>query len=212
MIKKLAILGAGGHAKVVADTARTLGWTSIYFFDAAFGSPRMSGRLEVIGNDESDLLSRRQDFPHVIVALGENELRLKRLQKLRSVGFTAPVLVHPTAYVAANVSLGAGTVVLAGAVVQPGTMVGEGCIINTSASVDHDCTLGDGVHVCPGARIAGGVVIGDLGLIGIASSISHCLKLGDGVTLGAGAALVNDAKSGLTYLGVPARASNVDEL
>ncbi|MEB3185790.1 MAG: acetyltransferase [Cyanobacteriota bacterium] len=211
MKKKLAILGAGGHAKVVADTARTLGWRDIYFFDAAFGSPEMTGRPEVIGND-TDLLSRRQDFPNVVVALGKNELRLRKIRELCSLGFLAPVLVHPRAYVAADVSLGAGTVVFAGAVIQPATTVGEGCIINSCASVDHDCALGDGVHVCPGARIAGGVVIGDFGWIGIGSSISHCLKLGESVTLGAGAALVNDAKSGLTYLGVPARASSVDDL
>jgi sugar O-acyltransferase (sialic acid O-acetyltransferase NeuD family) len=209
--KKLAILGAGGHAKVVADAARTLGWTDIYFFDAAFGLPEMAGRSEVIGNDV-DFLSRRQDFPNVVVALGNNELRIRKIRELRSLGFLAPVLVHPRAYVAADVSLGVGTVVFAGAVIQPATTVGEGCIINTSALVDHDCTLGDGVHVCPGARIAGGVVIGDLGWIGIGSSISHCLKLGESVTLGAGAALVNDAKSGLIYLGVPARASNENEL
>jgi sugar O-acyltransferase (sialic acid O-acetyltransferase NeuD family) len=209
--KTLAILGAGGHAKVVADTARSLGWADMYFFDAAFGSPQMTGRLEVIGND-ADLLSRRKDFPNVVVALGNNELRIRKIRELRSLGFIAPVLVHPSAHVAADVSLGAGTVVFAGAVIQPATTVGEGCIINTSASIDHDCALGHGVHVCPGARIAGGVVIGDLGWIGIGSSISHCLKLGESVTLGAGAALINDAKPGLTYLGVPARASNVDRL
>jgi sugar O-acyltransferase (sialic acid O-acetyltransferase NeuD family) len=209
--KRLAILGAGGHAKVVADTARAIGWTDIYFFDAAFGSPQMTARLEVVGNDV-DLLSRRQDFPNVIVALGKNELRMRKIRELRSLGFLAPVLVHPRAYVAADVSLGAGTVVFAGAVIQPATTVGEGCIINTSASIDHDCALGNGIHVCPGARIAGAVVIGDLGWIGIGSSISHCLRLGEGVILGAGSALVSDAKSGLKYLGVPARASNLDGL
>ena len=211
MTKKLAILGAGGHSKVVAETARTLGWSDIYFFDAAFGSPRMTSRSEVIGND-ADLFSRRKDFPNVVVALGNNELRIGKIRELRSLGFLAPVLVHPRAYVAADVSLGPGTVVFAGAVVQPATTIGEGCIINTGASIDHDCVLGYGVHVCPGARIAGGVVIGDLGWIGIGSSISHCLKLGESVTLGAGAALVNDAQTGLTYLGVPARASHVNEL
>ena len=195
---------------MVSDTARILGWTDIYFFDAAFGSPQMTGRSEVIGNDV-DLLSRRQHFPNVVVALGNNELRIRKIRELRSLGFLTPVLVHPSAYVAADVSLGVGTVVFAGAVIQPATTVGEGCIINTSASVDHDCALGHGVHVCPGARIAGGVVIRDLGWIGIGSSISHGLKLGESVTLGAGAALVNDAKSGLTYLGVPAKASHVSK-
>ena len=196
---------------MVEETARALGWNEIRFFDAAFGSSLMSGRSEVIGND-SDLLSRRQEFPNAVVALGQNELRLLKLWELRSCGFIAPVLIHPTAYVAADVSIGPGTVVFAGAVLQPATKIGEGCIVNTGASVDHDCLLGHGVHVCPGARIAGGVEIGDLSLIGIGYSISHCLRLGRRVTLGAGAALLTDAQSGKTYVGVPAKEAHLEAL
>lgn len=207
MNKRLAILGAGGHAKVVADTARGLGWTDIQFFDAAFGSAQMFGRIDVVGSD-LDLLSRGREFSSVLVAFGKNDLRLSKLQELRSLGFSTPALVHPSAHVASDVSIGPGTLVFAGAVIQPATKIGGGCIINTGASVDHDCVLGDGVHVGPGARIGGGVVIGDLSWIGIGSSISHCLTLGRSVILGAGAALISDAQSGMTYLGVPAKIAN----
>ena len=74
-------------------------------------------------------------------------------------------LIHKTAYVVAD-SMGQGTVVMAGAVVQPGTIIGKHCIINTCASVDHDCTLGDFVHVAPGARLCGNVTVGEGALIG----------------------------------------------
>ena len=91
------------------------------------------------------------------------------------------------------------------AVVQPGSRLGEGCIVNTAATVDHDCTLGAFVHISPGAHLAGGTQVGEDSWIGIGACTRQQVRIGSGVTVGAGAAVVGDVADGLTVAGVPAR-------
>ena len=99
-----------------------------------------------------------------IIAVGDNAARKSEATKLPDDSFVA--VIHNKAVIANDVRMGDGTVVMAGAVVQPGTVIGKHCIINTCASVDHDCTLGDFVHVAPGARLCGNVTVGEGALIG----------------------------------------------
>jgi acetyltransferase-like isoleucine patch superfamily enzyme len=83
--------------------------------------------------------------------------------------------------------------------------MGRACIVNTAATIDHDCWLGDGVHVCPGTHLAGNVSIGDRAWIGIGSAVRQRLEIGADAVVGAGAAVVADVPSGKTVVGVPAR-------
>lgn len=201
---RLAILGASGHGKVVADTALQGVWRDVVFFDDAWPQRRTNGRWQVAG-DTNSLLGQLMDFDGALVAIGNNLIRLQKLTILEARGARLATVVHPRTAISRFAALGTGTVVFAGAVIQVDSKIGKGCIVNTSASVDHDCELDDGVHVCPGANLAGGVRIGRGSWVGIGSSVKQLVRVGNGATIGAGAVVVDDVPDGVTVVGVPAR-------
>jgi sugar O-acyltransferase (sialic acid O-acetyltransferase NeuD family) len=199
----LSIVGAGGHAKVVIATAISAGWdaANIQIFD---DSPTIIGtrvlHLTVQGGTAAVLADRHAS---VVLAIGHNPTRA-RLARDAACQFAT--LIHSSAIVHASVVIGAGSVVFAGAIVQPDTRIGKHAIINTAASVDHDCVLGDVVHIAPGARLAGTVTVGDGSFIGIGAVVTPGRSIGAGATVGAGAAVIRDVPAGATVVGVPARA------
>lgn len=203
-MKRMAILGASGHGKVVADTAEVCGWESITFFDDAWPARTRNGAWPIEGST-AELLGQLSDFDAVLVAIGDNRIRLDKLAKLASAGARFTCLVHPAATVSRHAILAEGTVVFAGAVVNADARVGMGCILNTGCSVDHDCILLAGVHISPGARLAGGVRIGEASWVGIGACVRQVVCVGENVTIGAGAVVVSDVADGLTVAGVPAR-------
>jgi len=203
-LKRLAILGASGHGKVVADTAECCSWQVVEFFDDAWPVQQSNGTWPVIGNT-AVLLANLSRYDGVLVAIGNNRIRQLKLTELRAAGARLFSLIHPAASVSRHARLGSGSVVFAGAVVNADSQVGQGAILNTGCSVDHDCLLGDAVHVSPGARLAGGVRVGDLSWIGIGASLRQLVCVGSNVIVGAGAAVVADVADGLVVVGVPAR-------
>lgn len=203
-MKRLAILGASGHGKVVADTAECCGWLSIEFFDDAWPRIGNNGAWPVVGNTAM-LVDRLADFDGAVVAIGNNTVRHAKLHELQAAGASLATLVHPVASVSRYASIGYGTVVFAGAVVNADASVGAGAILNTGCSVDHDCLLGEAVHISPGARLAGGVQVGDLSWVGIGASVRQMIRIGMCVVVGAGAAVVSDIPDNSIVAGVPAK-------
>jgi sugar O-acyltransferase (sialic acid O-acetyltransferase NeuD family) len=203
-MKRLAILGASGHGKVVADTAECCGWQTIEFFDDAWPQVASNGVWPVVGTT-NDLLKRAREFDGVLVAIGNNSVRRTKIDQLKAVGAQLPVLVHPASIVSRYATIGPGTVVFGSAVVNAYASVGEGSILNTGCSVDHDCIVGACVHISPGARLAGAISVGDESWIGIGASIRQVLRIGSNVIVGAGAAVVCDISDNMTVTGVPAR-------
>lgn len=199
----MALLGAGGHGKVVADAASLAGWKNIMFFDDTWPHVKMNGHWPVVG-DMAALVERLQEFNGVLVSIGHCGVRWRKQQILQASGAKFITVVHPRACVSDYAKLGAGTVVMAGAVVNIDAQVGAANIINTGASVDHDCALADAVHVCPGVHLSGNVTIGAGSWIGVGAAVRQGTHIGAGVTVGAGAVVVKPIPDGLTVVGNPA--------
>jgi UDP-perosamine 4-acetyltransferase len=195
------VVGASGHGKVVITTLQAAGASIAGVLDddpAKHGGSVLG--VPILGSAEMAV-----DTGHpVLIAVGTNMTRKRIADRLEGRVEWATA-VHPAATVHGSVELAPGSAIFAGAVVQPDTVVGRHAIINTSASVDHDCRLGDFVHVAPGARLAGGVHLDDGVFVGIGATVIQGVRVGHWATLGAGAVAVCRIPAGVTAVGVPAR-------
>jgi UDP-N-acetylbacillosamine N-acetyltransferase len=213
--RKIILWGGGGHALVVADVLRCQGgWEIIGFLDDADAGRRGEsfGHATILGGREQLARLREQGVAHVILAFGDCAARLELAAVARQQGFELATAVHPRATIAHDVSIGAGTVIAAGAIVNPAARLGENVIINTAASVDHECLVEDGAHVSPGAHLGGRVRVGRGAWIGIGASVVPRITIGAGSIVGAGAVVVEDVPAGVVAYGVPARVRrNVDD-
>jgi sugar O-acyltransferase (sialic acid O-acetyltransferase NeuD family) len=204
-MKRLAILGANGHGKVIADAALLQGWDDVAFYDDAWPAIDSNGRWSVVGNTE-DLLNARGRYAGVVVGIGDNRIRQGKLELLKDCGFQLASVVHPSACVSSFAEVGAGAVVFANATINADARVGGGTIINTGAVIEHDCVLGNCVHVSPNAVMAGGSTAGDRVWLGAGAVIKQLVDVGTGAIVGMGAVVIRDVPSGMTVVGNPARA------
>jgi UDP-perosamine 4-acetyltransferase len=196
----VAVLGAGGHAKVVVSTLLAAGIPVVVVLDddrARWGTSLLD--IPISGPIAS--LDGR-GLRRALIGIGSNDARRRLAGELDTDWVVA---VHPTAWVHPSVRLGAGTVVFAGAVIQPDTVIGVHAIVNTGATVDHDCSVGSFAHLAPGSHLSGGVTIGEGVLMGIGSSAIPGVTVGEWSVIGAGAAVVDNLPAGVTAVGVPAR-------
>jgi len=203
-MKKLLIIGAGGHGHVIADIAINMKkYSYIAFLD---DRDTIKTNIDIIGK-VTEAYKYIENY-ELFVAIGDNHMRENIQCQLKAMGADIPVLIHPSAIIANNVSIGMGTVIMAGVVINWGSIIGKSCIINTSASIDHDNVLEDYVHISPGVHLAGTVTIGKSAWVGIGAIISNNLNICSGCTIGAGAVVVNDIVEPGTYMGVPAKYIN----
>jgi len=204
-MKHLAILGASGHGKVVADTAMQMEiWDEISFFDDKWPACKTNGIWKVIGST-STLLESLSNYHGIVVAIGNNQIRAEKQQLLHNQHASIATVIHPKAYISPTVRVGEGSVIFANAVVNTDCLLGNGCIINTGATVDHDCKLADYVHISPGAHIAGAVSVGMRSWVGIGASIIQEVQINDDVVIGAGTAIIRDINASTTIIGAPVR-------
>ena len=197
-MRKLAIIGASGHGKVVADIARKNGYKEIVFLDDD-DSIHECGGYPVIGKStEAGTIDA-----DVIIGIGNARVRKQIQESIQNEKLVT--LIHPDAVVAEDVVIGKGTAVMAGAVINPGVRIGKGCIINTCSSVDHDCIVDDFVHVAVGSHLCGTVNVGAGTWIGAGVTVNNNVFICPDCMIGAGAVIVNDIWERGTYVGVPAR-------
>lgn len=184
MNKKIAIIGAGGHGKVVGEIASMSQYKTIDFFDDNINEIKkfpfnVSGKIEYLKDNI-------RDYDDFFVAIGENQLRFKFIEWLKEQKINVVSLTHPKSIISKLSSIGAGTCVMANAVINPGTLIKEGAIINTSASIDHDCVIEDFVHISPNCSLSGSVKIGKFSHLGTGTSVHPGIHLGKNVKTGVG--------------------------
>lgn len=201
----LAILGASGHGKVIADTASLSSqWDAISFFDDNCSDSDNSSLWPIIGNTQK-LLENLHLFSGVAIGIGDNAVRQQKFRLLFQ--YNAPIIsiIHPQAYISEHASIGIGCVVFAQSVINIHAKVGLGSIINTGATVDHDCRLSEYIHISPGVHLGGAVSIGARSWIGIGSSVRQGIIIGSDVMVGAGSTVVKTVPDMLTVAGTPAK-------
>ena len=204
----LLIYGASGHGKVIADAARANGWEVVGFCDddpSKLGT--FVGDTPIIASNAEDACRlARERSSLLIVGIGDNAARRALYRTIKQFGGRFATIIHPHATLAPNSTLGEGSVVFAGVVVNADARIGCNVILNTSATVDHDCQIGDHAHISPGAHVGGAVEIGEGAWVGIGASIRNNLALGDWTTIGAGAVVVSPIPDRVMAYGVPAKA------
>ena len=204
-MSKVVLLGAGGIAIVAAEIARARGLEIVGFLDdrtekhgTQFCGAPVLGSLAM-------LPGLRQSVQQAVVAFGNCLGRIDVAGKVRSYGFRLPNLVHPSAVVSPSADIGPGAIIMPGAIINAGTRIGSNIILNTAASIDHECVIGDGVHIAPGVRISGLVTVGHATWIGIGSVIRESIHIGNNVLVGAGSLVIRDIPDGVVAYGSPAK-------
>lgn len=203
MTKNLAILGASGHGKVVADIAEMLGW-KVVFFDDAYPAKSQNRHWKIIGRT-CELIESLHHFGGIVVGIGDNLIRYQKTNLLIEKKASIATIIHPSAQVSQYAKIGLGSVVFANVVVNTDSAIGHSAILNTSCTVDHDCKLGNAVHICPGANIAGSVSVGDRSWVGIGASVKQGVEIGCDVMIGAGSVVLKTISNSQTVIGNPAK-------
>jgi sugar O-acyltransferase (sialic acid O-acetyltransferase NeuD family) len=205
MREKIFVYGASGHGKVVIDIIERQGLYDIDFLvdddltlkgQSFLGYPVLGGKDDLLGSDAR----------LGIVAIGSNRARSAVGTWLRENGFDVVTAIHPSAQLARGVTVGSGSVVMAGVVINSDSTLGYDVIVNTRASIDHDCTIGDGVHLAPSSTLCGTVTIGAGTFVCAGATIIPNLTIGSNVTVGAGATVIRDVPDNATVVGLPAKA------
>ena len=207
MNSTLLILGAGGHASVVADCSLATGkWSTVAFLDDRYPELDSTNGWPVVGRI-ADLETFVTEYPEMALGVGVSyeSLRLELLARGQQAGALFPPVIHPSATVSPFASVNDGSVIFAGAVININARIGSGCIINTASSVDHDCFIGNGSHISPGALLAGAVSIGEKVWVGMGAKILQCISVGTEAIVGAGAVVLSDVPANTKVVGVPAR-------
>jgi sugar O-acyltransferase (sialic acid O-acetyltransferase NeuD family) len=207
---RYVLWGSAGHAKVLASLIALRGGQVLALFDNRDVPSAIDGVALHIGEagfnhwaDEAHNLTSVFGLAAIGGHRGRDRLAIHALFRRR--GLRLASLVHPDASVCDSAQLGAGTQVLAQAVVAAGARIGEACIVNHRAGVDHECVLGDGVHIAPGATLCGCVSVGDNVMVGAGAVVLPRLSIGADSIVGAGAVVTQNVPAGVTVAGNPAR-------
>ena len=202
--ENVIIIGAGGHAKVIADIIIKSGDRLIGFIDDNLPKDSMVINYPVLGKTED--IYKFGDTASFIIGIGNNYTRKQIAERHDIKWHTA---IHPSAVISIDVDIGEGTAIMANAVINPSTKISRHCIINSGAVVEHDNTIADYVHVSPNASTGGTVNIGALTHIGIGAVVKNNISVSSECIVGAGAVVVKDIVDKGVYVGVPAKKVNL---
>lgn len=191
----LILIGAGGHARACIEVIEQEGALEIAGLigtkeeleDECMG-------YQVIGTD-SDLPNLVKKYKYALITVGQIKsaiIRQELFKQAYSIGFKFPAIISPTAYVSRHAELGDGSIVMHGAIVNAGSMIGRNCIINSKALIEHDTTVKDHCHISTGAILNGGTSIGPGTFVGSGSIIKHGITVGSNCLIGMGLSIRQD--------------------
>lgn len=208
-MKKIVIIGAGGHSRSVMDIILQQGQYEIAgCLDPSFEKRAFvegMNEIPILGNDDLLKELKNRGIEYAFVALGDNMLRQKLTDKVRAYGLELINVISSKAYLSPRSKIGSGVCIMAGAAINVNADIGDGAIINTNASVDHDCRIGDFVHVAPGTAISGSTNVGTGTHIGTNSSVIDGIHIGSWSYIGAGTTVVADIPDHVMAYGAPAK-------
>lgn len=197
-MKIIAIIGAGGHCKVIIDLIESLkNYKIIGIYDDHkqnnFCGYNILGKITDININ----------IENYIIAIGNEKIRFKIYEQFKNLNWCT--LIHPSAIISKNVIIDIGTVICAGSILQTQVKIGKHCIINTGCSIDHETIIGDFTNICPKATICGQVYIGNLCFIGANSVIIQNIKIGNNNIIGAGSVIIRNISNDLKIVGNPGK-------
>lgn len=201
MTRQIILIGGGGHCRSCIDVIETEGRFSIAGIIET--KEKLNHRVlgyPVIGSDE-DLPSLIRSYKHFLISIGQIKDVTKRIESFESVkelGGELPAICSPRAHVSGHASIGEGTIIMHGAVVNAGAAIGRNCIINTGAIIEHDVTIGDHCHISTGAIINGGVKVGDGAFLGSKSMARESIEIGAYSLIGGGVNLMSSVGPRIT--------------
>lgn len=208
MNRPVIVLGAGGHAKVLINTLQLCSLEIVGITDP---DPGLLGHkilgVPVIGTDD-EIKKYAAEEVQLVNGLGSVGLPIARrrlYEACKKAGYAFATVVHPSAVVAADVTIGEGAQIMAGAVLQPGVCIGANVIVNTRASLDHDCQIGAHTHLAPGVTLSGDVYVASGAHVGTGASLVQGVRIGAASLIGAGSVVLQDIPAGVTAYGCPAK-------
>ena len=208
-MKKMVLVGGGGHCKSVLDAALSMDeFDEIVITDASIAVGTKIMGCKVVGSDDVLPQLRNQGFEYAFVSVGSiktTQVRHLIVQRLLGMGFLFPVILDPSAIVSRYANIDEGTFIGKRAVINAGVSVGKHCIVNTGAILEHDCFVGDYSHVSVGAILCGGCLVEHDCFIGAGSTVIQEVNIGANVVVGAGAMVNRDLSNMSLAVGVPAK-------
>lgn len=207
MIKKILLIGGGGHCKSVLDSILQLKeYSEIGIIDKTENIGGTILEIPIIGcdNDLSELYHAGYHHAFVTVgSIGNPSLRIKLYKLLEKIGFEIPNIIDMTAIVSDYVKMGRGIFIGKNAVINVGTYIEDGSIINTASTIEHDCIINKFCHIAPGAVLCGEITIGENTHIGAGSVIKQQVKIGSNAIIGMGSVVLKDIGDNLKAYGNP---------
>jgi len=203
---KLILLGYSGHGFVLAEAAIELGYKIIGYLEKK-EKKNNPFNLSYLGYEEDfNLLNKYiKDEIGFIIGIGDNKIRTKIFNRIKSLGGLVETIIHPKTFVSNYSNIGNGVFVSKNSVINPLSEIKNNCIINTSSTIEHECLISKSVHIAPGVVVLGNVQIGKNSFIGSNSTIKEGIKIGNNVLIGAGSVVLKDVPDNKLCYGNPAK-------
>ena len=216
MRERVVIFGSSDHARVVIDVTEKEGRYVIAGLIGVFkdiGEEVMG--YKILGSEDNLLqIVKEKNVYGGLIAIGDNYVRLKVYKKIVKIipDFKFVTVIHPSVQIGKNVQIGGGTMIMAGVVVNPCSVIGQHCILNTNASLDHDCVMDNFSSLAPNVATGGNVQVGECTAIGLGASISNNIVIKEHTVIGTGSVVVKDIPEFVVAYGVPAKAMRTREV